>query len=388
MMRRYVYFSALIFLLSACAHTGGGDERAVENAWAQAKGTLVGTPLMTLDSCARPPITSATIGSSAKREYYSSLAFYGGMSSMTCSLEVYAKDGVVEKFTTRVTSTGGAPQEEFTCVYPIEACLKLPKPFDFDAKVSYSPTQSAADEKKSGGLVGATLALSQASATILGMKDPGQYSTNQKGGETRTYGKGGQPISIGSSLLGGSSSQSDAIPKLGGVRSDAGQSPISGAPDIDAAIAKAEVVRANTPKQIDGCNTGIEHLRDRLPICSQNEALVKMRRLWLLSDASFKENLAAGATMAQIAIEQAKIAREFENSLESNEAVMQSAAADSQRARQRIVALKATPSKCDAGPQNAFGMQEQAYQAYVNAYMAVQANRALSAIAACRARAK
>jgi hypothetical protein len=33
-------------------------------------------------------------------------------------------------------------------------------------------------------------------------------------------------------------------------------------------------------------------------------------------------------------------------------------------------------------------MQEQAYQAYVNSYMAAQANRALSAIAACRARAK
>ncbi len=161
----------------------------------------------------------------------------------------------------------------------------------------------------------------------------------------------------------------------------------SGAPDIDAAIAEAKTIRASTPSQIEGCNTGIEHLRDRLPICRDNVALIKMRELWLLSDGSFKANLAAGATMGQIATEQARMAREFESNLQQNEAAMLSAAADGQRARQRIVALTETPSRCDAGPQGQFGMQEQAYQAYVNAYMATLSNRALSAIAACRARA-
>ncbi len=179
------------------------------------------------------------------------------------------------------------------------------------------------------------------------------------------------------------SADSGASRSSGGTSSAAA----SGAPDIDAAIAQAKAVRASTPKQIDGCNTGLEHLRDKLPICRDNVALMKMRELWLLSDASFKENLAAGATMAQIATEQARLAREFESNLQQNEAAMQSAAADGQRARRRVEALAETPSRCDAGPQDQFGMQEQAYQAYVNAYMAVLANRALSAIAACRARA-
>ena len=161
----------------------------------------------------------------------------------------------------------------------------------------------------------------------------------------------------------------------------------SDTPDIDRAIAQAKIARSSAPRQIDGCNTGIDHLRDRLPICRENEALMKMRELWLLSDASFKENIAAGATLAQIATEQARLAREFESSLVDAEAAMQSAAADGQLASRRITALKQIPSRCDAGPQDQFGMQEQAYQAYVNAYMAAQANRALSAIAACRARA-
>lgn len=383
--RSHVILLSIGALLTACAHTGEGDERAIENAWNQAKGTLVGTPLKTLDSCAKPAISTSVEGVITKREYFSSLAFYGGMSSMTCTLEVQAKDGVVERFTTKVTSTGGAPRSEFTCAYPIEACLTLPKPFDLDAKVSYSPTQAAAYAKESSGLVGFTLALSQASATMLGMKNPGQYSTDQQGGETRTYGKGGRPIGASGSLLGNGASNHVAS---NSSRPVSGQQPAAAAPDIDAAIARAQAIRANTPRQIDGCNTGIDHLRDRLPICSENEGLVKMRRLWLLADGSFKENLAAGATLEEIATTQARLAREFEGTLKVNEELMQSTAADGQRARQRILALKETPSRCDAGPQGAFGMQEQAYQAYVNSYMAAQANRALSAIAACRARAK
>jgi hypothetical protein len=157
---------------------------------------------------------------------------------------------------------------------------------------------------------------------------------------------------------------------------------------IDEAIRQAKVTRQGVPSTIDGCPTGLDHLADKLPVCRQNVQLMKLRELSLLTDASFRADLAAGLTLAQVATRTAQAARSFDATLPANEKAMLEAAAFDGVAQARVRALRDVPSRCDAAPANAYGMQEAAYQAYVASYIAAQVNRAVSAIAACRAGAR
>lgn len=159
-------------------------------------------------------------------------------------------------------------------------------------------------------------------------------------------------------------------------------------PDIDEAIRQARAKRTTRPAMIDGCPTNIDHLATELPVCPANRALTQLRELILLTDASFIEDQAAGYSLRQIATNQAQAARQYEDALRTAETSMLEASASGELARSRLSALRETPPRCDAGPQGSFGMGESAYQAYVNAFMVAKASRAVSAAAACRARAR
>jgi hypothetical protein len=162
----------------------------------------------------------------------------------------------------------------------------------------------------------------------------------------------------------------------------------TGQPDIELAIQQARAKRAGRPASIDGCPTGIEHLAPRLPVCSANDNLVKLRELILLTDASFAEDVAAGLSFRDIALRTSQASRLRDEALRTNERAMLEASADGDQARRRLAALRETPPRCDAGPQGSFGMGENAYQAYVSQYMISLAERAVSTAAACRGRAR
>jgi len=164
--------------------------------------------------------------------------------------------------------------------------------------------------------------------------------------------------------------------------------PPSAAPDIDEAIRQAKAKLAIRPRMIDGCPTRIEHLAPELPVCPDNAQLTKLRELILATDASFVDDQAAGHSLRQVATNAAQAARQTDESLRSAEISMLEASASADLARRRLDALKGTPPRCDAAPQGSFGMSENAYQAYVSMFMATKANRAVSAVAACRARAR
>lgn len=178
-------------------------------------------------------------------------------------------------------------------------------------------------------------------------------------------------------------------PDAGGSSQSASPAPPpSAAPDIDESIRQAKAKLATRPKMIDGCPARIEHLAPELPVCPANEHLAKLRELILATDASFVDDQAAGYSLRQVATETAQAARQFDDALRSAELAMLEASADGDLARRRLGALKETPPRCDAGPRGSFGMGENAYQAYVNMFMLTKMNRAVSAIAACRARAR
>lgn len=180
----------------------------------------------------------------------------------------------------------------------------------------------------------------------------------------------------------GAASRANAVPR--------GQSGPSAAsmPDIEVAIRQARAKRSSAPASIDGCPTGIDHLAPRLPVCAANDHLVKFRELILLTDASFADDVAAGLSFRDIALRASQASRIRDEALRTNERAMLEASADGDQARRRLAALKDTPPRCDAGPQGSFGMGESAYQAYVSQYMAALAERAVSAAAACRGRAR
>lgn len=157
---------------------------------------------------------------------------------------------------------------------------------------------------------------------------------------------------------------------------------------IDDAIRQAQATRSARPKVIDGCPTGVEHLAPQLPVCPANEGLLKLRQLILLTDASFVADQAAGLSLRDVALRTSQAARLRDEALRTDERSMLEASADGDQARRRLADLRETPSRCDAGPQGSFGMGESAYQAYVAQYMAALADRAVSAAAACRARAR
>tara|TARA_B100001105_G_C22397012_1_gene447275 strand:+ start:1506 stop:2456 length:951 start_codon:yes stop_codon:yes gene_type:complete len=156
---------------------------------------------------------------------------------------------------------------------------------------------------------------------------------------------------------------------------------------MDDAITKARSALATAPSKIDGCPTNVTHLADRLPVCPENMQLQKLRELSLATDASFREDVASGLTLAQVATRAAEAARMFDATLAENERIMRNMASDIGPVERRLRAIRSTPAQCDAHSSNSLGMQEAAYQAYVASYIAAQVNRAVSAIAACRARA-
>ncbi len=162
----------------------------------------------------------------------------------------------------------------------------------------------------------------------------------------------------------------------------------TGQPDLEAAIRQARAKRAGVSAMIDGCPTGVGHLAADLPICPANRQLSQFRELLLETDASFVEDQAAGYSLRQIAAIQAQAARQYEDALRQAERAMMEASADGALARARLSALRETPPRCDAGPQGSFGMGESSYQAYVSSMMVARTTRAVSALAACRARAK
>lgn len=115
--------------------------------------------------------------------------------------------------------------------------------------------------------------------------------------------------------------------------------------------------------------------------------LMELRRLGLATDVSFRADLAAGFSFKQIALTASQAAQQYDAALKQNEEAMLSTAAFGGVAEARIAALRASPPRCDA-VENARGMSENAFQAYVATYMASLINRAVSAVAACRARAQ
>jgi hypothetical protein len=141
------------------------------------------------------------------------------------------------------------------------------------------------------------------------------------------------------------------------------------------------------PAAVSGaCPTTLAHIEPRLPRCTANSKLMELRRMVLEIDVSFRADRAQGLSYQQIAITNSQAAIQFENSMKQNEQAMLQASADGGLARARLAALRDTPPRCDAGPADAFGMSENAYQAYAAAYMGAVANRAVAAVAACLGR--
>ncbi len=159
------------------------------------------------------------------------------------------------------------------------------------------------------------------------------------------------------------------------ARADA--NPVGGTPSPPAAAGGGRAGAA--------CPQSIAYIEPRLPVCRDHAKLLEMRQIALATDVSFREDLRQGYTLRQVAVTAAKAAREYDQTLVQNQAAMFEAAASRERAQARLDALRASPPRCDANDQ-AMGMSESAYQAYVAMYIAGIVNTAVSTIAACRAR--
>ncbi|MCW5655501.1 hypothetical protein [Hydrogenophaga sp.] len=136
----------------------------------------------------------------------------------------------------------------------------------------------------------------------------------------------------------------------------------------------------------DGCPSSLAHIEPRLPRCTANAKLMELRQMLLDIDVSFRADRAQGYSYQRIAVINSQAAIEFENAMKQNEQAMLEASAHAGTARARLAALRDSPPRCDAAQAGAFGMGENAYQAYVASYMAAIGNRAVAAVAACLAR--
>ncbi len=154
--------------------------------------------------------------------------------------------------------------------------------------------------------------------------------------------------------------------------------PLASAPAPPARTAAA----TTTP---GSCPTSIAYIEPQLPVCRNHGQLLEMRRISLQTDVSFREDLAQGFTLRQVALTAAQATQQFDDSMKKAEEAMFSASANAAMARARLDALRASPPRCDADD-GARGMGESSYQAYVAMYMASMVNRAVASIAACRAR--
>ncbi|MGV7206637.1 energy transducer TonB [Oxalobacteraceae bacterium A2-2] len=133
------------------------------------------------------------------------------------------------------------------------------------------------------------------------------------------------------------------------------------------------------------CPASLDYLAPKLPVCSGNANLIELRRIALATDVSFRADAAAGYALKDVALMAGESAKRFEDAMKENEEVMASVANSDELLRERLQSLRATPPQCDA-QDNPATMGQSAYNAYVASYMGAMVNRAVSAIAACKAR--
>jgi hypothetical protein len=113
---------------------------------------------------------------------------------------------------------------------------------------------------------------------------------------------------------------------------------------------------------------------------------MEYRNIVLASYDEISNARAQGTSYEEIAKTATASAREFDDMMKQSERSMLEVSANAQMARERLAALRATPPRCDAD-ERSMGMAEAAFRAYAVYYMASIGNRAVAAIAACRARA-
>ncbi len=362
--------ACLALLLIGCANTGGGDHKAVEAAWAQAKRSLVGMSQDRLDRCMSPIVSETRKGDMLVREYFAGLVFYGGMSSISCTLTLTARQGVVEAYSTSVTSSGGAHKVEEVCAYPVERCLGLPKPFDISAAVIYSPDHRAKANTVPGVLRDTVLGLSAATAAATGQSGLyGSLSSTPTSPDVRTY-------STESAHVAGRPPQVVTPYQANPDGAAAGNL----APLRD--LVQREEAKARTrPAMVGRCPGSLKFIEPELPNCPNSELVSLTRRFALASDVVFADARAQGQSWQSIRDSFMQAVAAQEAAIEQNlVASTEMAATDTRRSEFR--AATTPPYTCTAGGSS--GMSSVALQAAINAHIMKVAAEAAARVAVCR----
>lgn len=386
--------------LTGCAMV---EESKQRDFWSTVKADLPAMDQERLEACAGEPMERRSDGAVTTTRYGITQQFEFG--SSWCVMDVRFQGGRVRDYSIRSGNPGGLTDGAMTCGLIFDGCFG-----DGDAMQRAASTP---------GTVHVTRMRGNATEAIASAQRAGQQASNLG---LRTFMLGAVPgMSATGAVIANQNATSPGapVPSLGGPGPAQSRSPDTGAAaagmpsqqsgiegadpqngmeprdesalptvDLDDEIRKARASLETRPSQIDGCPTRIDHLASELPICPDNQFLKKLRELILLTDASFVEDQAAGYSLRQIATNAAQATRQHDESLRVAEQAMLETSANAELAVRRIAALRQTPPRCDAAPEGSFGMSENSYQSYVSEFMSAKANRAVSVIAACRARAR
>lgn len=392
--------------LTGCAMI---EESRQRDLWSTVKAGLPAMDQARLEACAGEPMERRPDGAITTTRYGVTQQFEFG--SSWCVMDVRFQGGRVRDYSIRSGNPGGLTDGSMTCGLIFGGCFGDGNAMQRAAstpgtvhvtRMQGDATEAIASAQRAGQQASNLGLLSFMLGAVPGMSAIGAGTANRNatplGAPVSSLGGPGlapmfpvpqsRAAGIGAAAAGMPGQQVDtegAVPQHAVRPRVEFASPTV---ELDDAIRKARASRESRPSQIDGCPTSIEHLASELPICPDNQSLNKLRELILLTDASFVEGQAAGYTLRQIAMTAAQATRQQDESLRAAEQAMLETSANAELAGRRIAALRQTPPRCDAAPEGSFGMSENAYGAFVRAFMFAKANRAVSVIAACRARAR
>lgn len=390
-------------LVSGCAGMQTLDQQ--RGLWSQAQASLKGSPQARIEACAGAPMGRRTDGSTTTVQYGVTQQFSGA--SSWCVVDVSFQNGVVSGFSSRSANPGGLTDGSPTCGLIFDACYgsgtAVQDAYSFAGTVSVTRMRGEAGQEIASAQRAGQNATSEAIRSFLaGPLAGGVPRTAQTTGAApsqippaRPPGAGRGPVmapmfpvppsSAGADSGGASARVEDSRPGAASTAVAAGPaSRESAAGSVSSPTGSS--ARPQASRGADGCEPSLAFIEPRLPICRDHSQLLEFKQIAMRSYDDIASLRAQGSSYEEIARALSAQARQYDDAMKQTEQSMLEVVADSTRAKARLAALRATPPRCDASEQVS-GMGEAAYESYVVSLMAAITNRALAAVAACRARA-